>query len=171
MVLHVTVTVEPASRFLTARFTNFVNFGNASVLLVTVVDSGLSGGVMIGGLTTGGLPTGGDTGRAWICTVRLAEAAFPTASVAVTVTVYAPGPPNVCRTTLPGAGALPSPKVHVVDAELQRSNGDTENPRLSPAVPPPGTESERNSGGVASKPATCVEYVLVDVVDSRRDGA
>ena len=54
-------------------------------------------------------PSSGATGAAVTATTRDVDALLPALSVAVIVTVAAPGSPNVCETTLPSASE-PSPK-------------------------------------------------------------
>ncbi len=85
-------------------------------------------------------------------TGRVALVAFPTASVAVTVTLNAPAEPKAWLTAAPAA-AWPSPKFHADAIGDSRSVAATAIPIAAPGAPDGGTLTAASLGAAASRPA------------------
>jgi hypothetical protein len=93
---------------------------------------------------------GGGEPATWIPRVWLD--AFPTASVAVTDTLYAPGAENAWDAVAPLA-TPPSPKAQAVEDPLTRSKAVADSANGCPTAAEPGTVTEVMVGGAASKAA------------------
>ena len=107
-------------------------------------------------------PSSCGTGAAVTATTRDVDALLPASSVAVIVTVAAPGSPNVCETTLPSA-AEPSPKSQCSVVPLSVSAAAAAKPAGWPATAESGTSIAPKPGGVVSRSLTCTRALMVPV--------